>query len=203
MRRIKDRGRLSVTPKGWLRWTRSRRYRGNGGRRPGGAHRPSAHPGAISAGAAVGPSYPLGAIIALAARHAAITPRYWPGFPYAYLGRRASTWCCRWTTPPTTCTPVRGGGHLRAKRRCGSWQTVCPTRICRFTPSAAWGHDSGKWMTFAFVKTALAGGYRRQPVRPADDQRRRLVGARARALSNRRGRGGAAPTAPAMPPRST
>ncbi len=69
---------------------------------------------------------------------------------------RASTWCCRWTTRPTTAHARRRRdlrAHVAADPRHQLTDPDLPIHAI-----GGLGPDSGKWMTLAFVKTALEQG---------------------------------------------
>ena len=105
--------------------------------------------------AAVGPAYPLGAIIP-SPRGMKIHPNYWPGFPYANLGESFdvvlpmdyATYHVH--TVAGAVTYERNSLRILANR--------LPDPDLPIHAIGGLGPDSGKWMTFAFVKTALGEG---------------------------------------------
>ena len=105
--------------------------------------------------AAVGPSYPLGAIIP-SPRGMQLHPRYWPGFPYASLGESFDVVLpmdyatYHVSTVPGVVTYERTSLRILKNR--------LPDPDLPIHAIGGLGPDSGKWMTFAFVKTALQEG---------------------------------------------
>lgn len=105
--------------------------------------------------AAVGPTYPLGAIIP-SPRGMQLHPKYWPGFPYAnltdsfdvVLPMDYATYHVH--TVAGAVTYERNSLRILANR--------LPDPDLPIHAIGGLGPDSGKWMTFAFVKTALAQG---------------------------------------------
>ena len=139
--------------------------------------------------AAVGPDYPLGAIIP-SPRGMQLHPRYWPGFPYASLGESFDVVLpmdyatYHVSTVPGVVTYERTSLRILAHR--------LPDPDMPIHAIGGLGPASGKWMTFAFVKTALGQGVIGASLYDMPTTRAgRLVGARARArLTIRRGRPG-------------
>ena len=105
--------------------------------------------------AAVGPSYPLGAIIP-SPRGMQLHPKYWPGFPYASLGESFDVVLpmdyatYHVSTVPGVVTYERTSLRILKNR--------LPDPDMPIHAIGGLGPDSGKWMTFAFVKTALQEG---------------------------------------------
>ena len=105
--------------------------------------------------AAVGPSYPLGAIIP-SPRGMQIHPSYWPGFPYASLGESFDVVLpMDYATYHVSTVP----GVVRYQRTSlRILKNRLPDPDLPIHAIGGLGPDSGKWMTFAFVKTALQEG---------------------------------------------
>lgn len=105
--------------------------------------------------AAVGPSYPLGAIIP-SPRGMQLHPKYWPGFPYASLGESFDVVLpmdyatYHVSTVPGVVTYERTSLRILENR--------LPDPDMPIHAIGGLGPDSGRWMTFAFVKTALQEG---------------------------------------------
>lgn len=105
--------------------------------------------------AAVGPSYPLGAIIA-SPRGMQLHPKYWPGFPYASLAESFDVVLpmdyatYHVSTVPGVVTYERTSLRILKNR--------LPDPDLPIHAIGGLGPASGKWMTFAFVKTALQEG---------------------------------------------
>ena len=105
--------------------------------------------------AAVGPSYPLGAIIA-SPRGMQLHPRYWPGFPYASLGESFDVVLpMDYATYHVSAVP---GVVTYERTSLRILKNRLPDPDLPIHAIGGFGPDSGKWMTFAFVKTALQEG---------------------------------------------
>jgi hypothetical protein len=105
--------------------------------------------------ASVGPSYPLGAIIP-SPRGMQLSPSYWPGFPFSSLAQSFDVVLPMDYATYHRDTPAGVVTYERTSLRILAHQMEsAPLPIHAIGGLAP---DSGKWMTWAFVQTALAQG---------------------------------------------
>ncbi len=105
--------------------------------------------------AAVGPAYPLGAIIP-SPRGMQLHPSYWPGFPYEHLADSFDVVLPMDYATYHVHTPARVVTYTRTSLRI--LRHRMPDPDLPIHEIGGLGPDSGKWMTFGFVKTALEEG---------------------------------------------
>jgi hypothetical protein len=105
--------------------------------------------------AAVGPDYPLGAIIP-SPRGMQLHPRYWPGFPYASLDQSFDVVLPMDYATYHQHTPAGVVTYTRTSLRILAHRLTDPDLPIH--EIGGLGPDSSTWLTFAMVKTALEQG---------------------------------------------